>query len=79
MQENKITESVKIFFLERGVNVDNETDLFETGAIDSMVIIELTLFLEEKLGHDLEIHSLTSENFRNLNAIAKLIGNKSEH
>ena len=73
----KITheESIKEFFEMRGFDINQDTDLFESGAIDSMDIIELIVFIEERLNIRLDVSLLLADNFRNLTSICKLLEN----
>lgn len=61
------------FFNERGFHIDSGTDLFESGAIDSMGVVELAMFLEEELNIRLDAEKMTAENFRTLEAIFELV------
>jgi acyl carrier protein len=57
----------------RGFIVESDTDLFESGASDSMGIIELVVFLEEKLGMHFIAANMIADNFRSIDAIVALI------
>lgn len=72
IQEN-YEVSIKEFFEMRGFDVNNETDLFESGAIDSMGIIELIVYIEEKLHIKVDVSLLLAENFRSLASIYELL------
>jgi acyl carrier protein len=50
-----------------------ETDLFETGAVDSMAFVELLLQLEEEFGIKVSFDDLELENFRSIRKIAEFI------
>ena len=50
-----------------------ETDLFETGALDSMAFVELLLQLEEEFGINVSFDDLELENFRSIRKIAEFI------
>ena len=76
MQTTENTALIAHFFSERGFEINSDSDLFESGAIDSMGIIELVVFLEEKLGVSLDAAQMTADNFRTLNAILALIENR---
>ena len=58
-----------------GFDINQDTDLFESGAIDSMDIIELMAFIEERLNIKLDVSLLLADNFRNLASICKLLEN----
>jgi acyl carrier protein len=61
------------FLAERGHQVDDAADLFETGAIDSMGVVELVGFIEERLGVTLDAAQMTAANFRTVAAIVGLV------
>ena len=66
---NDLTDYLK----HQGHIIDGETDLFESGAIDSMSIIELICFLEESLKINFDTEQLIGSNFRTIDTIVDLI------
>ena len=62
---NKISSNNVIF--------DEDTDLFKSGVIDSMGVMELVAFLEEKYNLNLDAKQMTADNFRTVNSIVCLI------
>lgn len=72
---SKILDIITIFFNEKGLQVENDIDLFEMGAIDSMTIIEMISYIEEKIGVSLDAADLKGDNFRTLDSIAEFIKN----
>lgn len=50
-----------------------ETDLFETGTIDSLMFVELTLQLEDVFGITIPIDKVEFENFRSVATIADFV------
>jgi acyl carrier protein len=73
MQATERLNRIAAFFEERGYQVKDQTDLFESGAIDSMGIIELVVFIEEELGIQLDASNMTADSFRTLQAISIVI------
>ncbi len=57
-------------------NLSDDTNLFELKVLDSLGILSLVMFLEEKFDITLTHEDLTEENFRSLNALAELISTK---
>ncbi len=53
--------------------IKEETMLFEEGIFDSMGLLNLIAFLEEKYGVRTEDTDLMEENFQNLNAIENYV------
>tara|TARA_B100000767_G_C19293718_1_gene340528 strand:- start:3 stop:236 length:234 start_codon:yes stop_codon:yes gene_type:complete len=76
MGKNEYKDSIKEFFKIRGFDVSEDVDLFECGAIDSMDIVELVVFIEEELDVKIDVSALMADNFRNLNSIYKLLENE---
>ena len=76
MENNEYKDGIKEFFKMRGFDVSEDVDLFECGAIDSMDIIELVVYIEETIGIKLDMSVLLADNFRNLNSIYKLLENE---
>jgi methoxymalonate biosynthesis acyl carrier protein len=50
-----------------------DTDLLETGLLDSLLIVELLLHIERELGRTLPMEELELEDFRTLTTIARCI------
>jgi D-alanine--poly(phosphoribitol) ligase subunit 2 len=64
----------KIFSEKLLVEVESsDTDLLESGILDSMSFVELLLNLENEFGFQVAIESLDIENFRSLSRIAELM------
>lgn len=51
----------------------DETDLIETGVIDSLALVELLVALEQEFSVSLPLETLDIESFRSIRAIADLI------
>ena len=51
------------------------TDLIETGALDSLALVELLLHLEQELGIKISLENLELKNFRSIDSIAEFIEN----
>jgi acyl carrier protein len=50
-----------------------ETDLLDSGLLDSMVFVELLLNLEREFGMRVTIEDLDMESFRSISRIAELV------
>lgn len=61
-------------YISTGDQVNDEDSLLENGIIDSIVIMELVLFLEEKYGMQISEDDLMPENFDSLRAIRNYVG-----
>ncbi len=52
------------------VDVDPAEDLIETRLIDSLQFVEVIVILEDTLGQEIDVATLSVDDFRSLNAIA---------
>jgi D-alanine--poly(phosphoribitol) ligase subunit 2 len=50
-----------------------DTDLFETGVLDSLAFVELLLQLEREFGVTTSVDDLESDNFRSIDSIAEFV------
>jgi acyl carrier protein len=75
-----IQETVGSFFVSRlHVEVPSaETDLFETGVLDSLSFVDLLLGLEQAFGVKVTIDELQIEDFRSIGKIAEFVVNRSD-
>jgi len=78
MKKREQINKIKSFFNERGFKIDNNGDLFESGVIDSMGIIELIVFIEEQFDIKLDAIQMSANNFRTLDSICALIDDATE-
>lgn len=51
----------------------SDTDLFETGVLDSLTFVELLLLLEQEFGVKTSLDDLEFENFRSIEKIAVFV------
>jgi len=72
---DSINRVSKIFAERLLVEVENpETDLLDSGLLDSMLFVELLLNLEDEFGFQVAMESLDMENFRSISRIAEMVG-----
>ena len=60
----------------------NDTDLFESGIMDSLTFVNMLVSIERKFGLVVKLESLELDNFRCLTSIARFIAhsrNPAEH
>lgn len=50
-----------------------DTDLFETGLLDSLMFVELLIHVEEHLGVTVTLEQLEPDNFRSIKRIAAFV------
>jgi len=73
--ENAIIERLSALFVE-SLHIEApsaDTDLFETGILDSLQLVELLLQLERRFGFRTTIENLDLDNLRTLGRIALLV------
>lgn len=72
-------DTLRTFFSERGgkaQNLGDEDSLLENGLLDSMAIVKLVSFIEEKFGVALSDDEFDPDNFESLKAIATMVDSK---
>ncbi len=78
-----VTEELEKFILtelafDRDIkSIASDEDLLMQGVIDSLGIMRLASFMEEKFGIKVTDEDLVPENFQNINSIKKYIASKS--
>ena len=73
-EKDLIAEIARLFSEKLLVDVDSpDTDLLGTGLLDSAMLVELLLQLEEQFGINISMEALELEHFRSLRAIAALV------
>lgn len=56
-----------------------DTDLLDSGLLDSLQLVDLMLLIEEHFGHRIAIEAIDLENLRSLARIAQLLGTAGRH
>jgi D-alanine--poly(phosphoribitol) ligase subunit 2 len=70
-----VTRLNKLFLDKLNVKVPSpDTDLLESGLLDSMQIVELLLQIEHQFGLRIELERVDFDDLRSLAGIARLIG-----
>ncbi len=77
MTERSVPDAIRAFLQEtfpalRGVPLGDDDSLLESGAIDSLGLLEIVTFLETRLGARLSDDDVVIENFESVAAIARL-------
>jgi acyl carrier protein len=70
---NLIREIQALFEEKLSIQVEAETNLFETGVLDSMTLVQFILHLEEKFAFHLPMEDLEGDSFRSVMKIAELV------
>lgn len=74
---NSIREIRALFEQTSSIQVEAETNLFETGVLDSMTLVQFILDLEEKFDLRLPMEDIEVESFRSVSKIAELVANRT--
>ncbi len=74
----KIIDYINEIALEKGIEADHNTNLFDNGILDSMEIILFLNFLEEELGLKIEYTDLNFENFYTIDSIMAWIEKRQQ-
>jgi len=74
-QDRSLVNGVYAVLLERLMIIvpSPEVDLFETGLVDSIGLVELVLALEDRFGVSLPLENLELDDLRTVRSIADLI------
>ncbi len=76
-QQNLIREIQALFLEKLALRVESaETDLFQTGILDSMTLVQFILHLEEHVGLHLPMEGLEVDSFRSVVKIAELVASR---
>lgn len=67
--KEKVKEYLDNIAKENGVSIDESTDLFAKGVLDSLGIIMLLTFLSEECGVEFDPEDLNYENYQTLAGI----------
>lgn len=76
MSDQLIVERLRALMLEHlHVEVPSaDTDLLDSGLLDSLQLVDLLLLIEQRFGHRIAIEAIDLENLRSLTRIAQLLG-----
>jgi D-alanine--poly(phosphoribitol) ligase subunit 2 len=71
-----IEVSQRIFNIFDALNIEvpsEDTDLFESGLLDSLTFVELLVQVEEQMGVTVTLENLEPDNFRSIRRIATFV------
>jgi D-alanine--poly(phosphoribitol) ligase subunit 2 len=74
---NLIREIQALFEETSSIRVEAETNLFETGVLDSMTLVQFILNLEEKFVFHLPMEDIEVDSFSSVTKIAELVANRA--
>lgn len=73
-RKEKVKEFLSRFF--RNHDLADDEDIFSTGFVNSLLAMQLVMFVEKEFNVTVENDDLDLDNFRSINAIADLIQRK---
>jgi acyl carrier protein len=75
---NLETRIAKLFLEKVHLEIPSvETDLLDTGVVDSMAFVDLLYHLEQEFGITVSIDDLDIDNFRSIEKIAKFVATRN--
>lgn len=67
-------ERIMKFFNEKGINdIQNDTDLFKGGYVNSLFALEIVMFLEKEFKIKIKNKDITEKNFKTVDAMAAVV------
>ena len=64
-------ERIMKFFNEKGISdIQNDTDLFKGGYVNSLFALEIVMFLEKEFKIKIKNKDITEKNFKTIDAMA---------
>jgi acyl carrier protein len=78
MKREEIVEGISNFIiaetnLEDSSFLEYETNLFESGLLDSLLIVSLVAFCESQFNCNIDTEDMSEENFQSIDALADLV------
>jgi acyl carrier protein len=73
-EASPIEQMIQLFLCELDLEVpDPDTDLIEEGLLDSLMLVELIVHLEDRYGIEVSLDDLELEHFRSLRRVAQFV------
>ncbi len=60
---------------DKGISINKKTPLFKKGILDSMNILDIIGFIENKIGRKIKDDELIMKNFKDVNSIIEVFSN----
>ena len=76
LTEANLLDNIRIF---SGLNgeTNGETPLFSSGALDSVAMLNLIMFVEQETGREIRADEVTLENFDSASHILRFVGQQA--
>lgn len=72
--EKALREALVTQFRVNETTLDDETALFSSGLIDSLSVMDLVCFVEERIGRSVPVTDITLDNFDSVSRIVRYVG-----
>lgn len=67
-------ERIMEFFKSKGINdIQNDTDLFKGGYVNSLFALEVVMFLEKEFSIKIKNKDITEKNFKTIESMAAVV------
>lgn len=76
MEENKTKLRAFLSRFFKNHDLQDDEDIFASGVVNSLLAMQLVLFVESEFGISVEDEDLDLDNFRSVNALASLVERK---
>ena len=70
---SQIESEILAYFSERGVDLEPEEDIFTSGLVDSIAMMQTIAFLEKRYDQSIPPSDLVPENFRTIRVMASYL------
>lgn len=79
MNDETVRKAIRTYFEKAlpGRQIKDEDDIFEKGFVNSLMAMQLVLFVEKEFEFSVTEEDLDLANFRSINAVADLVRRKS--
>jgi methoxymalonate biosynthesis acyl carrier protein len=72
---DKVKEKLRAYFsrIVRGESLQDDTDIFATGFVNSLIAMQLVMFVEKEFSITIENEDLELKHFNSIDAITELV------
>ena len=83
IERDTIKQALKQFILDQSTLEDSsvlqdDTDLFEAGLLDSLMAVSIVSYCEEQFGCQMDVAELSQENFSSIEALTDFVSRKQQ-
>jgi methoxymalonate biosynthesis acyl carrier protein len=72
---DKVKEKLRVYFsrIVRGKSLQDDTDIFASGFVNSLIAMQLVMFVEKEFSITIENEDLELKHFNSIDAITELV------